>query len=91
MNVAIEQSLYAEFDRSSLLAQYRQHAILCGIDMTGREAVPVRECEDRELAVDALDPVTLEPLLSAGITPNLLGMHILLEAGIDYVVVVAAH
>jgi hypothetical protein len=67
--------------------EFQQHAMLCGIDMIGRRALPVAECADRISALDVFDPETMEIIIPEGFKVTQKGVDYLVACGCDYIVV----
>ena len=65
---------------------YNLHARDCGIDMCGREAVPVRAAAHRIAAVPVIHPETREEIIPEGFKVTAKGVAVLIEAGCDYVI-----
>ena len=66
------------------------HAIQCGINMTGKLALPVAESAGYLLMMDVTHPETLKPILHAGTTMDQQLITVAQEYGVDYVVVYKA-
>lgn len=66
---------------------YTQHAIDCGINMTGKLAVAVEDSAGMLLMLDIINPVTRAPVIHAGTTMDIQLIEVAQGYGIDYVVV----
>ena len=67
--------------------EFTQHAIDCGINMTGKLAVPLDESVGRLLMIDVIDPVTRDVIIPSGVTLDIQLIDVCESYGIDYVVV----
>ncbi len=65
---------------------FHKHALRCGIDMSGREAVPISMAAERIAAVDVIHPETQESVIPEGFKVTKLGVQYLRSIGCDYVV-----
>lgn len=66
---------------------YTQHAIDCGINMTGKLALAVEDSAGWLLMLDIIDPVTRAPVIHAGTTMDIQLIAVAQSYGVDYVVV----
>lgn len=66
---------------------YFQHALNCGINMTGKLALPVSESAGSLVMVDVINPVTLETVIPSGCTMDVQLIDVAESLGVDYVVV----
>jgi hypothetical protein len=64
-----------------------EHAVSCGINMTGKIALPVAESAGYLVMVDIIHPVTLEPVIHAGTTMDVQLVEHCEMCGVDYVIV----
>ena len=64
-----------------------QHALDCGINMTGKIAIPLEESAGRLVMVDITDPENREVVLNAGTTMDIQLIEVCERYGIDYVIV----
>ena len=67
--------------------EFFQHAIDCGINMTGKLAIPVSESGGRRLMIDVIDPVTRDVVIPSGVTLDIQLIDVCESYGIDYVIV----
>lgn len=68
---------------------FRFHAEACGIDMVGREAVPIVDACNRIVALDVNHPETMEMVIPAGFRMGVAEVDWMQSVGMDYVVVEA--
>lgn len=66
---------------------FYQHAMQCGINMTGKIALPVEDSAGRLVMIDLIHPETLEVILHAGTTMDVQLIEVCQSYGIDYVIV----
>ena len=66
---------------------FYQHAMNCGINMTGKCAVALKDSAGMLLMVDVIDPETTLPVVHAGTTMDIQLIELLQGYGVDYVVV----
>lgn len=66
--------------------QAHTHAVLCGIDMTNRIALPIAECVNHFPATDILHPETQEIYWPAGFWIKAGDEHWFTDIGMDYVI-----
>jgi hypothetical protein len=67
--------------------EFFQHAIDCGINMTGKLAIPLFESVGRLVMVDLIHPETRETIIPSGVTMDIQLIEICEIHGIDYVIV----
>jgi len=66
---------------------YFQHALDCGINMTGKVAISIEAASGRLLMIDLIDPETRDVIIHAGTTMDVQLIEVCQSYGIDYVVV----
>ena len=66
---------------------FNQHAMDCGINLTGKVAVPIEDSAGRLVMIDLIHPVTRDVALHAGTTMDTQLIEVCQSFGIDYVVV----
>jgi hypothetical protein len=66
---------------------YFQHALDCGINMTGKTALPIEESGGRLLMTDISDPVTREVVIHSGTTMDTQLIRVCQSYGVDYAIV----
>jgi hypothetical protein len=64
-----------------------QHALDCGVNMTGKTAIATECSAGRLIMVDVINPVTLDVVINAGTTMDVQLIEVCMSYGIDYVVV----
>jgi hypothetical protein len=87
----VNQPIYWNFRQISKLekpeAMYAEHARQCGVDMEGKDAVPLLSAYNRVLASPVIDPVTCEVVYPVG---RVLTQHevrmVLFDLGLDYLI-----
>ena len=67
--------------------EFTQHAIDCGINMTGKLAIPLDESVGRLVMVDIVHPETRETIIPSGVTMDTQLIDICTSCGVDYVIV----
>ena len=67
--------------------EFFQHAIDCGINMTGKLAIPLNESVGRLVMIDIVHPETRETIIPAGMTMDSQLIEICASCGVDYVIV----
>jgi hypothetical protein len=65
---------------------FEQHARDCGINMTGKVAIPLGDSAGRLVMIDIIDPVTRDVVIHAGTTMDAQLIEVCESYGIDYVV-----
>lgn len=63
------------------------HAVSCGINMTGKLALPVAESAGYLLMMDIEHPVTRDVIINAGTTMDQQLIDVAAAEGVDYVIV----
>ena len=63
-----------------------QHARDCGINMTGKIAVPLADSAGRLVMVDIIDPETRDVIVNAGTTMDAQLIGVCESYGVDYVI-----
>lgn len=66
---------------------YNDHAVKCGINMTGKIAVPLDDSNGHLIMVDLIDPETRDAVTHAGTTMDVQLIEVCKSYGIDYVIV----
>lgn len=69
--------------------EFHEHALQCGINMEGREAIPIHLSNCRIAATDILHPETQELIIPAGFRLRENAYLWMESVGMDYVVVEA--
>lgn len=67
-------------------ATFRQHAIDCGVDLTGCSVVPTNDSADCTVARPVVDPETQMHLLAPGQVILPADIRLLNSYGVDYVI-----
>lgn len=70
---------------------YFQHALDCGINMTGKTTCPIKESTGRLLMCDVINPVTREVVIHAGTTMDIQLIEVCQSCGVDYAIVYKGH
>jgi len=66
---------------------YFQHALDCGINMTGKVAIPLGDSAGRLLMCDIIDPETREVVIHSGTTMDAQLIGVCQSYGVDYAIV----
>ena len=66
---------------------FLQHALSCGINMTGKEAIALEESNGRLIMHPVRHPETGQVLLNVGTTMDTQLVEVCASAGVDYIVV----
>jgi len=67
--------------------EFFQHAIDCGINMTGKLAIPLDESVGRLVMIDIVHPETRETIIPSGVTMDTQLIDICVSCGVDYVII----
>jgi hypothetical protein len=78
-----------EIEMSSGQGVYHDHAIACGVDMTGKCALPLDQCLNRWTAAEVLHPETQDPIVVVGWWILEDTIDECKAAGVDYLIVEA--
>jgi hypothetical protein len=66
---------------------YFQHALDCGINMTGKTTLPIENSGGRLLMYDIIDPVSREVVIHSGTTMDIQLIEVCQSYGVDYAIV----
>ena len=66
---------------------YFQHALDCGINMTGKVAIPLGDSAGRLVMIDIIDPETRDVVIHAGTTLDTQLIEVCQSYGVDYAIV----
>ena len=66
---------------------FNEHALTCGVNLTGKVAIPVEVSAGRLVMVDIIHPVSREIMIHAGTTMDVQLIDVCLSHGVDYLVV----
>jgi len=66
---------------------YFQHALDCGINMTGKTTLPIEDSGGRLLMCDIIDPETREVVIHSGTTIDIQLIEVCQSYGVDYAIV----
>ena len=67
--------------------EFTQHAIDCGINMTGKLAIPLEDSAGRLVMIDIINPETRDVVIHAGTTMDIQLIEVCQSYGVDYVIV----
>ena len=70
-----------------MILDFNDHATKCGINMTGKVALPIEESAGRLVMINVIDPVTRDTVINAGTTMDCQLIDICESYGVDYVIV----
>ena len=66
---------------------FNDHAIQCGINMTGKIAIPLEDSPGHLVMVNITDPETGEAIIQSGTTMDSQLVDVCESYGVDYVIV----
>ena len=66
---------------------FNDHATKCGINMTGKIAIPLEDSAGRLVMVNIINPETLDVIIQSGTTMDCQLIDVCESYGVDYVIV----
>ena len=69
------------------MIEFFQHALDCGINMTGKDAIAIENSVGRLVMIDIINPETREVIIHSGTTMDNQLIAVCESYGVDYVIV----